>query len=712
MPLWRRHGKAFPEESISQETCQTSPKHPQPSREGSGRRFRRPQLSAAKVGVFPFSQNPYKEICMNRILPIVAAFLHALPLFSQEGSDTAAVYHIPEVVVTATRTPISPKDSPSPVDVIDATDIRRQNASTVADVLRTSNGVFVNDQGSEGALKTVSLRGSSSSQVLVLVDGNRVNSFQNGLVDLGLLPIGNIERIEVVRGGSSALYGTDALGGVINILTRRGGADLRLRAQASMGSFGYQRRSLQGEGDIASMRLAGGVSDERGRDDYPFVVARSGVGDTTVRRTDADFRRSHAYVSGIATPDDRSSVQFSFQHVMADRGTPGPVFGFGSLSTARQADRDLNFTADYTDLHLDKAEFVVRSGFHYSLQRYVDPNPVFPFDSYYRNRYVNVDPQLRIHISPAQRIVLGAEFAQGVLEDFSTPALRAFDRRVHRVQKSAYVSNEVQLDFDRELFNRFSLFQTVRYDDISSVAHAVTPKLGANLRVTREGNVHLRMSVGQSFRAPTFNDLYYRGLSNPMLKPERSTGVDAGLLSEFEQYGKQSLELTYFHVDTENRILFDLVTFMPVNIGRALTRGIETKYEGAFFSDILEIGANYTYTDARKRDQTSSADPTFNKQLKFVPQHTAHLSISVELNVVTVSIVHSIIGRRFTNDDNTASTDPYRLTNANFGVRFPLGPLTSVARFEVNNIFDRDYEVFPMYPIPKRSYRAAIGIEY
>lgn len=620
-------------------------------------------------------------------------------------SDTGKVYSVPEVVVTATRSPIPLSDSPSPVTVITLQDIERMNAITLADVLQSSGGVILNDQGGQASLKTVSLRGMSSYHVLVLVDGTRLNSFQNGLVDLSLLPVGNIERIEIVRGGSSALYGADALGGVINVFTKRGGSDLSVRTEGSAGSFGFQRYAVEGQGTVAGLRFVGGHSHERGKDDYPFVYA-----DTTIRRENADFRRLQSYLSGSVVPDEHSSLTITAQRVKVDRGTPGMFFGPGSTSMARQSDDDINVVAQYVDSHLERTEFELHAGFHDNLQRYVDPNPAFPFDSYYRNRFFTLNPQARVSLSSTERLVVGAEFAQGVLHDVSSATSRAFDPRIIRVQKSLYMSHESRLEFQRPLFDRLSLYQTVRYDGISDVAHAVTPKLGINVRVVREGAVHLRSSIGQSFRAPTFNDLYYRGFSNPDLKPERSTSFDVGVTSEVDFHGWHALEVSYFHLDTENRIQFDLVSFKPVNIGRALSRGIETKYTGQFLEEFLEVGVWYTFNDARKKDRNAPNDPTYDKQLKFIPKHLAHFTLSLNAGVAGFTIVHSIVGSRFTTDDNSASLNAYRLTHANVVTRVPFGEVGLQAKLEVNNLFDRGYEVFPQYPMPKRNYRATISV--
>lgn len=636
----------------------------------------------------------------------ISCFSVSVALGQQAEGDSAKTYQVSEVVVTATRIPISAKDSPSPVEVIGSNALRNLNGGTIADALRSSSSIFINDYGANGALKTVTLRGTSAQQLLVLVDGNRFNSFQNGLVDASLLPLNNIERIEIVRGGSSALYGADALGGVVNILTRRPTSELLIRTDAATGSFGFQKYSLEAQGNLGPVWLLVGYADDRGKDDYPSPVPNSNSLDTTVRRQNADFHRRQIYFSGTIKPDDRSLVTLLAQNILADRGVPGPLFAPGSTSQARQADNDANFLASYLSRNPNGTEFELQTGFHHSLQRYLDPDPSFPIDSYYENSFVNLNPQVRFLLSPNERLAVGGEFAEGILGS------NDFDNRITRVQKSFYVSNELQFDFQRTMADRISLYQTIRYDNISDVGYAVVPKVGINVRVMKEGEVHLRASLGQNFRAPTFNDMYYRGFGNPNLKPERSTSFDAGVTAESDIGGRQSVEFTYFHIDTENRILFDLASFVPVNIGRAVSRGFEVKYDGRFLGGMITLGANYTFDDARKKNRSSATDSTFDTQLLFVPRHLANLSVALHVTPATLNIIHTIVGSRYTSEDNSTLLSTYRLTHANVVLNFPFGRWKFFAKFEVNNLFDYNYEVFLYFPMPKRNYRATFSIEY
>src|SRR5271157_2619698 len=156
---------------------------------------------------------PESSVC-RKILCICAA-LACARVWAQD------VPTLKEVVVTATRVDSSVLDSPSSISVISAQQVADSGATDVAQVINGQPGVVVNDYGQTGALKTVSLRGSTSSQVLVLLDGIRLNSSVNGEVDLSSIPMEIIDRIEIVRGGESSLYGSSAIGGVINIITKK-----------------------------------------------------------------------------------------------------------------------------------------------------------------------------------------------------------------------------------------------------------------------------------------------------------------------------------------------------------------------------------------------------------------------------------------------------------------------------------------------------------
>ena len=618
--------------------------------------------------------------------------------------DSARMYRAPEVVVTATRSPISEKDAPSPTEVLSANEIRNANGTTVADALQAYTGVLLREYGAGASLATVSLRGSASEHVLVLIDGSRFTGFQNGLVDFSLLPLDNISRIEILHGGASALYGADAVGGVINIITRPVGSEFRVSANGSVGSYGFQRYAARAQGGTGGLGILAGYSNERGKDNYPFSFQRPNASDTSLRRQDADYSKSEIYVNGSLKTDAYSAVDFSVQNITADRGVPGPIFSPSDISLAREDDKDANVHLRYRDNHISGTELSLNTGFQYSYETYVDP--LYLINSFYKNIMVNVNPQAEAALGSNDRIVVGGEFVQGILQG------NDFGVRIQRTQTSVYLSNEYVFGFDRPVLDKLSLFQTLRYDHFSDVGRAFTPKVGFNVRLSRIGDVRVRASYGTSYRAPSFNDLYYVPFNNPELRPEHSQSFDAGVLGSGEVWGRHSIEATYFYANTTDRIVFDPVKYVPVNIGKTVSQGVESSYRGVFFEGAIDVELSYTYTDARKKNSVSPTDSTFDKQLVFVPRNLLKASVGVHLSPVTLNLFRMFTGMRPVNEDNSMTLPAYSLTNANVRADFPFGDWKISAKLELDNIFDVRYQVYSGYPMPGRTYRLEFGVDY
>lgn len=616
------------------------------------------------------------------------------------AQDTVRVYRFPEVVVSATRSMIDVLDSPSPVDILEA-DAASVLASSAADLIGRSGSVFLRDLGGMGALKTVYFRGTAPQHLLVLVNGVRQNSHQNGLVDFGLLSLTDVQRIEVVRGGSSALYGADALGGVVNILTRTPGTGLRLRANVAAGSYGYRSWKVEGEGRPGGVGLLAGVASEEGRDEFPFRL----INGSSEKRTNADFRKRNAFLHGDIEAGHATELQVDARAVRAERGVPGSLV-FPSPS-ARQADDDVNLGLEVRNMSLEKTQLTLRTSYHYSFQTYRDPESFFPANDAYRNGYFLVNPEVSSVLGEHTRVLGGVEWNEGTLAGSN------FEGVIRRVQRSVYVSGETRLVSDRSFADLITLYGMLRYDDISDVGNALMPKVGVNVRLLREGEVRFRASYGQSFRTPSFNDLHFVGFNNPDLKPEYSTSMDAGLVSSVRTGDAvHTAGLTWYSITSRDRILFDLVASKPVNIGRTTSRGIEAVYTITLWNGGVEAEVNYAVTNAVKRNESYPGDPGLGKQLPFIPKHSANVVINGRWDVWHVRVSHGTVGRRFTVDDNSMYLPEFHVTDVMLSAGVETGPVTLRIAGEVRNILDRSYEVFAGYPMPGRSFRLGAGVEY
>lgn len=644
------------------------------------------------------SRHPKRRNANMRKMSLMLMVLSA-NLFAQDSTRTV---QLPEVTVTATRSLINALDSPSPVDVIRIEESASLFGAHAGDALRSTNSVFLQDLGGSAALKTVFLRGTAPQHLLVMVNGVRQNSFQNGLVDLSLLPLNDVQTIEIVRGGSSALYGADALGGVVNILTRSATPEFRMRAEIGAGSFGYRRWKVEGQGRPGVMGLVAGVAYEEAEDEFPFTV---GGERQAFKRMNADFERTNAYLHGDARIGAQTFARISSQAVRSRRGVPGSL-AFPS-GAARQADDDLNLNLDLRNGSFSGVELALKTSYHFNLQTYRDPDAFFPIDATYRNGQIAVNPELHLTVGETGRVLLGVEWDEGFLKG------NDFEGVIRRTQRSVYISNEWRFAYDRSSWDLISVYGMVRYDAISDVDDVVMPKVGFNVRVLREGDIRLRASFGRSFRSPSFNDLYYVGFSNPNLRPEYSTGADVGVVSEIRHPGStHRFGLTYFDIRTRDRILFDLSTFLPMNIGKVVSTGIEGMYAGEFLNGLVTVELNYSLVDAVKRNRTSGTDPSFGKQLVFIPQHSLHGRASLFLDAVSLSIGHTAAGKRFITDDHLSDLPEHHLTDLRATTKFRLGRSTVTLGGEMRNVFNRSYEVFPDYPMPGRALRIGMSFDY
>jgi outer membrane receptor for ferrienterochelin and colicins len=610
-------------------------------------------------------------------------------MLSSSDEDTVRTYHAQEIVVTATRSSILPKDSPSPVTILTNQDIQQTNGSSVVDVLRSSEGVFLKDYGPTASLKTVSFRGMAAEHILVLYDGTRLNNFQNGLVDFSLLPMSNIDRIEVVRGGNSALYGADAIGGIINIISSRPTETLKIHADAGFGSFDYKRFSLDTRDRIQGIGFVVGVMHDEATGNYPFIFHRVGLADTVQKRDGADFTRTQLYLNSDYSFDERSEVTFSFQRVKSNQGAPGSLT---YVSNGRQDDDAITTVATFRDDHFHALSFSLNLGLTYDLQSYYTLT---------KTTLETCNPQVQWVATSWDRVVLGGEFVEGHLEGMLPGTV------IKRIQRSVYLSNEMLFQQESENLDRFSVYQSLRYDALSEGQDAYSPKVGLNVRILRAWDTRIRASYGKNFRMPTFNDLYDAWLGNPALQPEHSECYDIGFETSFDRSGVHSIEMTYFDIRTRDRILPNAFYF-PENIPHAQSTGVEARYDLKYPNEDMNAFADMTFNAASRE----SMDSTNGKQLLYIPKAVCSLGISARFLGFSLSVSEMYTSKRFIADDESAWLPEYWLTNMNFSTVLQLHPLRLDIRAEVSNLFDRDYQVLPGYPMPGRTFKVVLGVDY
>jgi outer membrane cobalamin receptor len=646
-------------------------------------------------------------------------------------SSASRGYALGEILVTATRLPQTATLSASPVTVLQKAELHQTNAVSLADVLASQPGVFIKNYGGWSGLKTLSQRGLGAEHTVVLINGMRVSNAQNGLVDLGLLAADELGRLELVRGGQSASFGADAVAGVVNAVLSPVTSELNIRAVGGIGSFGYRSYAIAASGSVTDgVGIRASYREEKGDETFPFIF-RNGSQSIELTRRNADFKSRLGTIQSDLVMSDLAELSLCGRSFSSERGGGGPVVGPASVSVARQRDEDNLLQATFRLRNLsDPTSPSYRIGFqfHHSFQRYEDRNFIVgasALNNSYKNLDWRVEPVVDFEVTERTRVAWGGEFAR------TTATGNFLKADVARHSYAGFTALQQQIGTEGAIVRRMLLYPTLRYDVVRTGTETIThwsPQLGAVCSFQEVGGFltpTFRASVSRNCRAPTFNELFYAGgggIGNPHLQPERSTSVDVGVDLTLSLAGTHHVQLSYFDIAMQNRIVWVPAggfAVTPKNLRKVRSNGIELMYRWKVFDERLTVGVNFTSLSARKVEPDSPGDPNVNTHLIYIPQEEAYYYIALKqdfgegfVQEVSATFAASYTGFRYTTEDNSGFLPSYTLAHANFNARLLVGALAMLVRLEVNNLFDTEYQSVPAYPMPLRSYRATFGVEF
>jgi len=457
---------------------------------------------------------------------------------AQENEDNAI--KLQEVVISATKTEQEILDVPQHVTVISGEEIEKSGATGISELLGDKTGIVINDYGPEGASQNVSMRGSTSAQVLILVDGVRMNNALSGGVDLSLIPVDNIERIEIVRGGSSALHGADAMGGVINIITKKK-ADNRLRISIENGSFlpgrhvsGYSADKTGEPADYADL-----IDSQKARIAYSRELGKISLTTAgSIKRAKNGYiykdtnlenrKRDNAELlggdvsAGVRIPAGEGTVDITGSFVRSKKGIPGSITS--PTPEASQDDRRMQASAGFhTDRFFsDLLSFEIKTYFISSELQYESPS--IDVDSDHKTRSAGLDLVQEMLFFNGFSIIYGGNVSYDTVKSTDVGTK-------DRTYGGGFVETPIFIT------DRLTLQPALRYDYYSDFEGDLNYKIGSVYRLS--STTSIKGSIAKSFRAPTMNDLYWPTDSfaegNPGLEPETGYSIDFGVTHAAEK---------------------------------------------------------------------------------------------------------------------------------------------------------------------------------
>jgi vitamin B12 transporter len=610
----------------------------------------------------------------------VALALPAVAAAQGGGSADDDATDLDEVIVTGTRTEVSVRDSLVPAQVIGRAEIERSQARSLSELLRGRAGIGFSNQGGLGKITTLNLRGTESDHVLVLIDGVRVGSATAGLPAVQDLPIDQIERVEIVRGPRSSLYGSEAIGGVIQIFTRRGGKGLsrnfrvgggsnNLREASAGFSYGGERAWLGADaayqktdgingcrgtaGDPANPFGAGCFTDEPDRDGYRNVSlnVRGGLRFGNAWTLEGNFLNADGENEYDGSFVNRSET---LQQVIGGKLRYAPS---DRLNVVLSAGRN----KDHSDDYLDDA-----------------------FQGRFQTRRDLASLQADFGLAEGQLLTAGLDWQDDVVESDTAFAVSSRDNKAGFIEYQG-------------TFGAHQLQASLRQDDNEQFGDHATGSLGYGLSLGK--GLKLTASYATGFKAPTINDLYYPFFGNPDLKPESSKSLNLGVAQYADNW---NWTFNVFENRVDDLVSYDSSIFLPNNIDKARIRGAEFTFDTQIAG--FDISTQLSHVDPRNRTRTT---PTGTDNLNYdnLLARRARNSgrIDIDRRFGDFRIGTTLVGASHRYDDAANQTRLAGYGTLDLRVEYAItDEWTLQAR--ANNVFDREYETVAWYNQRGREY--------
>ena len=639
---------------------------------------------------------------MKRFISILSSLsffvLFPLCLFAQEKEVM-----LEKVVVTATRVETPIEEIASSMTVISSKEIERKQKTTVLEALRDIPGLDVVQTGGLGSHTSIFLRGANSEHTLVMIDGVEVNDpiSPGRSYDFAHLTVDNIERIEVIRGPQSTLYGSDAIGGVINIITKKGEGRPKFFASAEGGTFMTSREST-------------GVSGGNSWINYSLGLSRFDTnGISAANKKDGNYERDGYENTSLSArlgfaPQENLDVDFILHYINAktDLDNSGGVGGDDPnyVQNAKQF-----LFRPQVGLSLFDNRWMQRLGFSITehnrdCKNKKDPQHPFEFaKGYYDGLLLKFDWQHNIQLHKTNGLTFGLEYEEeeGKSKWEDQWGLSLFPKKTANT-KGYYIQDQIKL------WDRFFATLGVRIDDHSRFGTETTYRI-APAYLIKETGTKMKGTFGTGFKAPTLYQLFSPPLwgdpvGNKDLKPEKSKGWDFGIEQELLK-NKVALGATYFRNDFKNLVQYESGQGY-INIAKAKTEGVEL-FASAKPIDDLTLRINYTYTDTEDKTtgETLIRRPKnkigFDLNYRFLKRGNANLGVIY-------------VGKR---DDKDFSISPPRRVKLDQYTLVNLAASYDISKnFQllgrVENLLDKEYEEAKGFGTPGLSIFGGIKLSF
>ena len=601
------------------------------------------------------------------------------------------------IVITATKTEVKRSDIGASVTVITAEDIQKQGLRTVSDALKNVPGVTVSQSSIFGGLSSVYIRGlNNSGQLLVMIDGIEMNDpmHVSKAFNFANLTTGNIEQIEIIRGPQNTLYGSDAISGVINIITKKGKGRLNVELFSEVSSFETfnEHICINGSGKKINYSLMISRMDTEG-------ISKAAKAENAIKNTEKDDYANTTVSSRIGyNPYANLQLTLFLHYIYAKMDIDDGAYS----DDPNHINTSKNFNGRFEIKYIINSQWDNKLSYSYMKLNRIDKdnndeiNPIDFLNSWYKGDTSKIEWQHNFYINDMDTITFGFEYEKEKGSSYYD-SISKYGPYTEVVKEKSVDNTGYYLQNHLKLFDSFSLILGLRGDDHETFGTDYNYKISSSYKIKSVG-ARIKGNYGTGFKVPTVFQLYSSS-GNTNLKPERSKSFDIGIEQNILEE-KIITDLTYFYNDFQDHIKYDYSTGMYTNV-KLKTKGAEI---GLYIAPvkILSFNAGYTFTETK--------DIADNAKLIRIPKHKASLNINYNfIRNANVNLGITYTGKRKDINSLLNIIELKEHMTVDLATYYQVTEIFQISG-RIKNVFNYDYQVVYGYAMPGREFY--LGVKY
>ena len=641
---------------------------------------------------------------------------------SRINDSDSTVHQLKQVDIAGHRTERNVLAS-KPIQQMQKAELEELGIQNLADAVKKFAGTNVRDYGGIGGMKTVSVRNLGAHHTAVSYDGVTVSNTQAGQIDVGRFSLDNMESLSLAIGADESLIQSArhyASAGVLSILTERPhfdeGKNSAFRFRLKGGSFGLVTPSLrywQRVGEQTSLALNGSYMRADGV--YPFVLV-NGRERTNEKRYNSDIYTWQSEANLYHTFADKSQLDMKAYWFYSERGLPGSVTLYNPVSRERLWDEDFFAQAVYRKAFDEKWNLHARLKYTHTWNRYEDTNV-----KYDGGKQIDVNRQNEYYASATLGWSPVEAFRIALAEDAFYNDLRnninigsnpdyPFPKRITSLTALSAQWQWERLHVEGNVVGTYA-HETVENGENPADKHRLSPCVSVTYRLLPNESLHLRAMWKNTFRMPSFNDLYYLRIGNSGLRPEKATEYNLGLTwsgRPFQAVKYVSATVDAYYNDVTDKIVAFPSTYVwkMANFGKVKIKGIDVTLatEVPIYHKVSAIltGA-YTFQESLDKLKASAS---YNRQLPYTPKHSGNASLLIRNPWVNLGYSVLFQGERWSSSQQTSlyKLKAYSEHTLTLSREFRFKSCQLNLSGSIHNLFDKQYEIVKYYPMPGRSF--------